>query len=318
MAEISKSRFSIFKQTVAGNSGTNSNWQNLNVVLPGVSGGPANTVVESQRIDPDRNAPGVKLVGGASGLSIPFEAQVPTAATEAFWEMLRASVYADSADAALTSANNTSWTGNTLLINAGDDAAWDGGAVEIGDVLQVYSNAAPTVKYYARVTAITGDITDVQTDITSPTAAVDLRIKKGVTVTNGSTQATFGMLRSFYSPGAVAYDLFNLYTQEVMEAVQMSITSQSLVTGTFQTTGVGSASIAAHASRHLRGDRHQRRPVPWHRPTHRLLRRLRRVQQGHRGHGVVGLRGDGGQLAARADRVVPAYPLWESDAAGAG
>ena len=50
MAEISKSRFSIFKQTVAGNSGTNSNWQNLNVVLPGVSGGPANTVVESQRI----------------------------------------------------------------------------------------------------------------------------------------------------------------------------------------------------------------------------------------------------------------------------
>ena len=245
MAEISKSRFSIFKQTVAGNSGTNSNWQNLNVVLPGVSGGPANTVVESQRIDPDRNAPGVKLVGGASGLSIPFEAQVPTAATQAFWELLRASVYADSADAALTSANNTSWTGNTLLIAAGDDAAWDGGAVEVGDVLQVYSNAAPTVKYYARVTAITGDITDVQTDITSPTAAVDLRIKKGITVTNGSTQATFGMLRSFYAPGSVAYDLFNLYTQEVMEAVQMSITSQSLVTGTFQTTGVGSASIAA-------------------------------------------------------------------------
>ena len=244
MAEISKSRFAIFKQTVAGDNGTDETFEVLNVVLPGVSGGPANTVVESQRIDPDRNAPGVKLVGGASGLTIPFEAQVPTATTEAFWELLRASVYADSADGALTSANNTSWTGNTLLINAGDDAAFDGGAVEVGDILQIYSAAAPTVKYYARVTVVNGDITSVTTDISSPTAAVDLRIKKGVTVTNGSTQATFGMLRSFYSPGATAYDRHNLYTQEVVEAVQMSITAQSLVTGTFQTVGVGSIAIS--------------------------------------------------------------------------
>lgn len=244
MAEISKSRFSIFKQSTPGDSGTDSTWQNVNVVLPGVSGGPANTEVESQRIDPDRNAPGVKIVGGSSGLTIPFEAQVPTAATQAFWEMLKASIYAGAAEGALTSANNTTWSGTTLNIAAGDDAAFDGGAVEVGDVLQVYSAAAPTVKYYARVTAITGDITSVTTDITSPTAATDLRIKKGTTITNSNVQTTFGMLRSFYSPSATDYDRFNLYTQEVIESANFAVNSQSLITGTFTTVGVGSVAVA--------------------------------------------------------------------------
>ncbi len=243
MAEISKSRFSIFQQATAGDNGTDEIWQNLNVVLPGVSGGAANQIAESQRIDPDRNAPGVKLVGAGSALTIPFEAQIPTAATQAFWLLTRASIYADSADGALTSANNTTWSGTTLNIAAGDDAAFDGGAVEVGDILQVYSAAAPTVKYYARVTAVNGDITSVTTDISSPTAATDLRIKKGVTIVNGSTQKTFGMLRSFYAPGASTYDRFQLFTQEAIDAAQFSITPQGLVTGSFQTIGVGSAPI---------------------------------------------------------------------------
>lgn len=240
MAEISKSRFSIYKQSSPGNNGTDATWQNLNVVLPGVSGGAANQIAESQRIDPDRNAPGVKLVGAGSALTIPFEAQIPTASTQAFWELLRASIYADSADGALTSANNTTWSGNTLNIAAGDDAAWDGGAVEVGDILQVYSAAAPSTKYYARVTAVNGDITSVTTDISSPTAATDLRIKKGVTIVNGSTQATFGMLRSFFAPASTSYDRFQLFTQEAVDAAQFSITPQGLVTGSFQTIGVGS------------------------------------------------------------------------------
>lgn len=244
MAAISTSRFAIYKQSVPGNSGTDQAWQVLTVALPGVSGGPANQEVESQRIDPDRNAPGIKIVGAASALTIPFESQVPTAATQAIWELTKASIYAGTAEAALTSANNTSWTGNTVLIAAGDDAAWDGGAVEVGDVLQIYSNAAPTVKYYARVTALLGDITGVTTDISSPTAAVDLRIKKGTTITNSTTQTTFGMLRSFFSPGAVSYDRHELFTQEVVDAANLSITSRSLITGTFTTVGVGSSAIA--------------------------------------------------------------------------
>ena len=245
MASISTSRFAIFEQSTPGDNGTDEQFEVMNVVLPGVSGGPANTVVESQRIDPDRNAPGVKLVGASSGLTIPFEAQVPTSNIQAFWAMLRASIYASTASETtlLTSANNTTWSGTTLNIAAGDDAAWDGGAVEVGDILQVYSAAAPTVKYYARVTAVNGDITSVTTDISSPTAATDLRIKRGVRIKNGSEQHWFGMLREFKSPGSVVYDRWNLYTQEVVDSAQLTINAQSIINGSFSTIGVGSAAL---------------------------------------------------------------------------
>lgn len=239
MASISTSRLAIFKQATPGDNGLDEDWQLLNVALPGPSGGPANTVVESQRIDPDRNAPGSKLVGASSGLTIPFEAQVPTAQTQAFWELLKASIYADTAQGALTSANNTTWVGTQLNINAGDDAAFDGGAVEVGDILQVYSNATPGTKYYARVTAINGDINYVTTDITSPTAATDLRIKKGVTITNAAVQATFGILRTFISPNEVAYNRYLLHTQETVEAVSLAVNAQSIITGSFTTVGIG-------------------------------------------------------------------------------
>lgn len=245
MASIATSRLGIFAQSTPGDNGTDEQFELLNVTLPGPTGGPANTVVESQKIDPDRNAPGSKLVGASSGLTIPFEAQVPTSPANAFWQLTKASVYSDAEDSPLTSANNTTWSGTTLNIAAGDDAAWDGGAVEVGDILQIYSAAAPTVKYYARATAIVGDITSITTDITSPTAATDLRIKKGRTVVNGSSQVTFGILRSFKSPNSPTYDLWCLHTQEAVEACNLAVNAQSIITGSFTTVGVGMSEVKA-------------------------------------------------------------------------
>lgn len=249
MAEISKSRFSIYQQPSPGNNGTSAQWQNVNVTLPGVSGGPANTEVESQRIDPDRQAPGVKIVGGGSGLSIPFEAQVPTAATQAFWLMLKASIYAGAASATYASTANATWNNadDVLTINASDQASLFSSSVTAGDIIQIWSNAAPSVKYYARITGRNdsgSNTLSLTLDINNENASItDARFKKGTTITNSNTQATFGMLRSFYSPGAVDYDRFELFSQEVIESAQVSVNSQSLITGTFSTVGVGSEAI---------------------------------------------------------------------------
>ncbi len=80
---------------------------------PGVSGGPANQTVESQLIRNNRNPAGLKLVGPQSALTIPFETQIPTSASEGFWEMLKASIYAPAAGASQTTAGFT-WSTTDL------------------------------------------------------------------------------------------------------------------------------------------------------------------------------------------------------------
>ena len=99
MASISSSKFYVHAQSTAGTTPTNTTWQGVAVAKPGVSGGPANQTVESQLIRNNRNPAGLKLVGPQSALTIPFETQIPTSASEGFWEMLKASIYAPAAGA---------------------------------------------------------------------------------------------------------------------------------------------------------------------------------------------------------------------------
>lgn len=232
MASISSSRFSIFPQSTPGTTPANSTWYNLNVAKPGVSGGPANQTVESQLIRNNRNPAGIKLVGPQSALSIPFETQVPTAASDAFWELLKASIYAPSAGAAQSTAGWT-WTTTTL-----SGASLTG--FEVGDVIRITDSAAAT--WYARITSIT---TDLIVDISKPAGVAigTVTAKRGVTIKNGDTQKTFAMLRSFYAPGSSSYDRFEWFGEETIDSCSFALSNKGIITGTFGTIGVGSEAL---------------------------------------------------------------------------
>jgi hypothetical protein len=232
MASISSSRFSIFPQSTAGTTPANSTWYNLNVAKPGVSGGPANQTVESQLIRNNRNPAGIKLVGPQSALSIPFETQVPTAASDAFWELLKASIYAPAAGAAQSTAGWT-WTTTTL-----SGASLTG--FEVGDVIRITDSASAT--WYARITSIT---TDLIVDISKPAgvAGGTVTAKRGVTIKNGDTQKTFAMLRSFYAPGSSSYDRFEWFGEETIDSCSFALSNKGIITGTFGTIGVGSEAL---------------------------------------------------------------------------
>jgi hypothetical protein len=244
MAAISSSRFSTYLWTGTPSTtlpGTLA-LKTHNVAKPGVSGGPNNTTVESQLIRASRNPPGVKLVGPGSQLTIPFEVQVPViAGNPGWWDLLKASVYADAITASYTTGANASWTTTSIAINAADQANVFSN-VEIGDVLQVYSNAAPTVIYYCRVTGRTdagSTTTALAVDRTSPLAATDLRFKRGTRIKNGSTQDHFVMLRSYYAPGTSTYNRYDLYTDETIDSCNLTLTNKGIITGQFTTVGIG-------------------------------------------------------------------------------
>lgn len=232
MASISSSRFSIFPQSTPGTTPANSTWYNLNVAKPGVSGGPANQTVESQLIRNNRNPAGIKLVGPQSALSIPFETQVPTAASDAFWELLKASIYAPAAGAAQSTAG---WTWTTTTLSGASVTGF-----EVGDVIRITDSAAAT--WYARITSIT---TDLIVDISKPAgvAVGTVTAKRGVTIKNGDTQKTFAMLRSFYAPGSSSYDRFEWFGEETIDSCSFALSNKGIITGTFGTIGVGSEAL---------------------------------------------------------------------------
>ena len=230
MASISSSKFYVHPQAAAGTTPTNTTWYGVAVAKPGVSGGPANQTVESQLIRNNRNPAGLKLVGPQSALTIPFEAQIPTSSSEAFWEMLKASIYAPAAGTATTTAGFT-WAGTTL-----SGASLSG--FEVGDVIQMFDAGSPATKYYARITAIGANIT---IDTTKPVGAPStVTVKRGVTIKNGATQKTFAMLRIFQSAGSTTDDRFELFNQETIDSCSFSLTNKGIITGSFGTVGVGS------------------------------------------------------------------------------
>jgi hypothetical protein len=237
MASISSSRFSIYPQATAGTTPaapTATTWYNLNVAKPGVSGGPANQTVESQLIRNNRNPAGIKLVGPQSALSIPFETQVPTAASDAFWELLKASIYAPAAGAAQSTAG---WTWTTTNLTGASVTGF-----EIGDVVRITDAASAT--WYARVVDKTTDLT---IDISKPAgvAVGSVTVKRGVTIKNGDTQKTFAMLRSFYAPASSSYDRFELFNEETIDSCSFALSNKGIITGTFGTVGIGSSPLAS-------------------------------------------------------------------------
>jgi hypothetical protein len=233
MASISSSKFYVHAQATAGTTPTNTTWQGVAVAKPGVSGGPANQTVESQLIRNNRNPAGLKLVGPQSALTIPFETQIPTSASEGFWEMLKASIYAPAAGASQTTAGFT-WSTTTL-----SGASLSG--FEVGDVIQMFDAGSTATKYYARITAIGANIT---IDTTKPVGAPGtVTVKRGTTIKNGSTQKAFAMLRIFQAAGSTSDDRFELFNQETIDSCSFSLTNKGIITGSFGTVGVGSDQV---------------------------------------------------------------------------
>lgn len=233
MASISSSKFYVHAQATAGTTPNNTTWQGVAVAKPGVSGGPANQTVESQLIRNNRNPAGLKLVGPQSALTIPFETQIPTSASEGFWEMLKASIYAPAAGASQTTAGFT-WSTTTL-----SGASVSG--FEVGDVIQLYDAGSPATKYYARITAIGANIT---VDTSKPAAAPStVTVKRGTTIKNGSTQKAFAMLRVFQAAGTTTDNRFELFNQETIDSCSFSLTNKGIITGSFGTVGVGSDQV---------------------------------------------------------------------------
>lgn len=251
MASISSSKFFIHPQVSAGTTPANTTWYGVAVAKPGVSGGPANQTVESQLIRNNRNPAGLKLVGPQSALTIPFETQIPTTGSEAFWAMLKASIYAPTASAAQSTAGWT-WTGTTLT----------GAAVagfEVGDVVKIFDTGGTPTIVYARITAIT---TDLSIDLTKPVGypAGTVTVRRGTTIKNGSTQQAFAMLRIFQAPSVtpLADNRFELFNQETIDSCSFSLTNKGIITGSFGTVGVGSdqlqTSLASLSSNQSSGD----------------------------------------------------------------
>lgn len=240
MASISSSKFYVHAQSTPGVSPNlvGTNWYGVAVAKPGVSGGPANQTVESQLIRNNRNPAGLKLVGPQSALTIPFETQIPTSASEAFWSMLKASIYAPAAGASQTTAGFT-WSTTTL-----SGASVSG--FEVGDVIQLYDAGSPATKYYARITAIGANIT---VDTSKPAAAPStVTVKRGATIKNGTTQQTFGMIRTFQAPGSTTDNRFEMFPQETIDSCSFSLTNKGIITGSFGTVGVGSDQLATALS----------------------------------------------------------------------
>jgi hypothetical protein len=239
MASISTSKLAVHERaSLTGDVPANSTWQYINVQKPGVSGGPANQTVESQLIRNNRNPAGLKLVGPQSALTIPFETQIPTSASENWWLMLKASIYS----AASTAAQSTgSFTWATTVLTGTTTG------FERGDVIEIYDTASPTVKYYARVTSTPGATMSI--DLTRPVGPTGpFTVRRGVTIKNGSTQKNFAMLRVFQSPGSVSDNRFELFDKETIDACSFSLTNKGIITGTFNTVGVGSDQIATALS----------------------------------------------------------------------
>jgi hypothetical protein len=237
MASISTSKLAVHERaSLTGDVPADRTWQYINVQKPGVSGGPANQTVESQLIRNNRNPAGLKLVGPQSALTIPFETQIPTNAADLWWLMLKASIYSGASTAAQSTGSFT-WSTTVLT---GTTTGF-----ELGDVIEIYDTASPTVKYYARVTS-TPSLT-MSIDLTKPgtAGAGPFTVRRGVTIKNGSTQKNFAMLRIFQSPSAVtlADDRFELFDKETIDACSFSLTNKGIITGTFNTVGVGSDQI---------------------------------------------------------------------------
>jgi hypothetical protein len=239
MASISTSKLAVHERaSLTGDVPSNSTWQYINVQKPGVSGGPANQTVESQLIRNNRNPAGLKLVGPQSALTIPFETQIPTSASENWWLMLKASIYSAASSAAQSTGSFT-WATTVLT---GTTTGF-----ERGDVIEIYDTAAPTTKYYARVTSTPGATMSI--DLTRPAAPTGpFTVRRGVTIKNGSTQKNFAMLRVFQSPGSVSDNRFELFDKETIDACSFSLTNKGIITGTFNTVGVGSDQIATALS----------------------------------------------------------------------
>ena len=144
MASISTSKLAVHERaSLTGALATNRTWYYVNVQKPGVSGGPANQTVESQLIRNNRNPAGLKLVGPQSALTIPFEAQIPTSASDIWWLMLKASIYSAAAGASQTTTGFT-WATTVLT---GTTTGF-----ELGDVIEILDTGT-SVKYYAQVTS---------------------------------------------------------------------------------------------------------------------------------------------------------------------
>jgi hypothetical protein len=240
MASISTSKLAVHERaSLTGDVPANSTWQYINVQKPGVSGGPANQTVESQLIRNNRNPAGLKLVGPQSALTIPFETQIPTSASENWWLMLKASIYSAASSAAQSTGSFT-WATTVLT---GTTTGF-----ERGDVIEIYDTGAPTTKYYARVTSSPGVTMSI--DLTKPgtAGAGPFTVRRGVTIKNGSTQKNFAMLRVFQSPGSVSDNRFELFDKETIDACSFSLTNKGIITGTFNTVGVGSDQIATALS----------------------------------------------------------------------
>jgi hypothetical protein len=234
MASISTSKLAVHERaSLTGALATNRTWYYVNVQKPGVSGGPANQTVESQLIRNNRNPAGLKLVGPQSALTIPFETQIPTSASDIWWLMLKASIYSAAAGASQTTTGFT-WATTVLT---GTTTGF-----ELGDVIEILDTFT-SVKYYAQVTSTPGATMSI--DLTKPGGATGpFTVKRGTTIKNGSTQKNFAMLRIFQSPtGAGSDDRFELFQREYIDSCSFSLTNKGIITGNFATVGVGSDAI---------------------------------------------------------------------------
>lgn len=229
MADLNSQRFTVVKQTTPGTTPTDPDWLTLKLARPGVSGGPQNRTVESQVITPNRNPPGQRLIAPGSGITIPFEAHYDTAG--AFWSLLLSSMQAGTPAVAASQVTGVSGSSGNLAatgIHTG---------VEVGDIIRV--GGGPNGTKFRRVTSTSTD--SIGVDTSEFDGESNLVVDRGIRAKNGTVQDYYSMMLSLIRPNNTTglHDLFMLLGQETIESMSLALTAQSIITGQFQTIGVG-------------------------------------------------------------------------------
>lgn len=232
MSSANNTRFSLVEEVTAGTTPTNPAWLDLRTL--GSTLAPNNAVIESREIRSSRNPPGAKLGAPASGGSLPCELHFDS--TGALWKLLKASIQTDAETAASTQVTSVDadTTPNHLL------ASGVGTGIEVGDVVQILSSG-DVLLGYRRVTAVAAnDVTYEGADIN----ALNVKVKRGIRIKNGSTAKNFSMIEANYAPNTSTYNRFEIFKGQGVDTAALQIALGQITTLEFGIVGVGSSGLS--------------------------------------------------------------------------
>jgi hypothetical protein len=235
MSDANNTRFTVVNAPVFGTQVVNPAWLVMNTL--GAELTPTNQVVESKTIRSNRNPPGTKIVSPASGGRIPFELQYDV--TGALWQLLSASIQADSETAATTEFTTATASSGPNGLNGTNLHV----GLEVGDIIRVRTSSNVLVGYYYVLSITIGSPDFIEVAGGPTPVGSSLKVLRGKRIKNGSTQKQFDMLDSNFAPGTSSFNRFELMLSSIVDGFKLTIAKGQISTGEFQIVGRGSSGL---------------------------------------------------------------------------